>query len=116
MSTLLDVVHNLPGALVGAGARAVPLLVTRFGTVLNTMVTNVPGPQQPIYFLGARVVQMFGSPPLMDGGGILHCVGSYNGEFIFSFTACRDLLDDPDFYCECLSEGIEDVFAAAGVG
>jgi len=116
MSTLLDGVHNLPGALVGAGARAVPLLVTRVGTVFNTMVTNVPGPQQPIYFLGARVVQMFGSPPLMDGGGILHCVGSYNGDFIFSFTACHDLLNDPDFYCECLSAGIEDVFSAAGVG
>jgi hypothetical protein len=55
---------------------------------------------------------MFGSPPLMDGGAILHCVGSYNGEFMFSFTACHDLLPDPDFYRECLQQGIEDVIGA----
>ncbi len=113
MNVLLDVVHNLPGALVGAAARVMPLMVTRSTSFCNTMVTNVPGPLEPIYFLGARVVHMFGSPPLMDGSAVLHCVGSYNGEFIFSFTACRDLLPDPDLYRECLQRGIDDVVAAA---
>lgn len=114
MDVMLDVVHNLPGSLVGAAARVVPLMVTRSNTFSNTMVSNVPGPVKPIYFLGARAVHMFGSPPLMDGGAILHGVGSYNGQFIFTFTACRDLLDDPDFYCDCLRESIGDTIDAAG--
>lgn len=111
MNVLLGVVHNLPGALVGAAARAVPLMVSRSNSFSNTMVTNVPGPLEPIYFLGARAVHMFGSPPLMDGAAMLHCVGSYNGEFMFQFTACRDLLPDPDFYRECLDGAVRDVVA-----
>jgi len=114
MHVLLDVVHNLPGSLVGAASRAMPLLVARSNTFCNTMVTNVPGPMNPIYFLGAQAVQMFGSPPLMDGGAVLHSVGSYNGQFIFTFTACRDLLPDPDFYRECMEGAIRDVVRAAG--
>ena len=76
------------------------------------MVTNVPGPMQPIYLLGAQAVHMFGSPPLMDGGGVLHSVGSYNGQFMFSFIACREMMPDPDFYRECLAQAIQDVVAA----
>jgi len=112
MDVMLDVVHNLPGSLVGAAARVVPLMVTRSNTFCNTMVSNVPGPTRPIYFLGAKAVHMFGSPPLMDGGAILHGVGSYNGEFIFTFTACRDLLADPDIYCDCLRSSIDDMIDA----
>ncbi len=112
MDVLLDAVYNMPGALVGAVSRAMPLLSARSQTFCNTMVTNVPGPLEPIYFLGAKAVHMFGSPPLMDGGAVLHCVGSYNGEFMFSFTACHDLLPDPDFYRECFERAIEDVIAA----
>lgn len=113
VSTLLDVVHNLPGALIGAAARAVSVAGAASKSISNTMVTNVPGPMQPIYFRGAQAVKMFGSPPLMDGGGLLHCVGSYNGEFIFCFTACRDMLPDPDFYRDCLMEAAQEVIAAA---
>jgi diacylglycerol O-acyltransferase / wax synthase len=113
MNVLLDVVHNLPGALVGVASRTVPLLVAKGNSFANTMVTNVPGPMQPIYFLGARAVHMYGSPPLMDGAAILHSVGSYNGEFMFCFTACRDLLPDPDFYGDCLRAATQDVVTAA---
>jgi diacylglycerol O-acyltransferase / wax synthase len=113
MSVLLDAVHNLPGALVGAAAKAIPLLSANANTFCNTMVTNVPGPMEPIYFLGARVVRMFGSPPLMDGGGVFHSVGSYAGEFMFTFTACRDRIPDPDFYRDCLDEAAQAVIAAA---
>ncbi len=113
MNVLLEAVHNLPGALVGAAAQAVPIMSARSNTFTNTMVTNVPGPMQPIYFLGARAVHMFGSPPLMDGAAMLHCVGSYNGEFMFQFTACPELLPDPDFYRECLDTAVRVVIAAA---
>jgi len=112
MNVLLGVVHSLPGAMVGAAARAVPLMVSMSNTFCNTMVTNVPGPMQPIYFLGARAVHMFGSPPLMDGAAMLHCVGSYNGEFMFQFTACPDLLPDWEFYRECIEAAVRDVIAA----
>lgn len=112
MSVLLRVVHKLPGTLIGAATRVIPLVVAKANSFSNTMVTNVPGPMKPIYMLGAQAVHMFGSPPLMDGGGVLHSVGSYNGQFMFSFIACREMMPDADFYRECLERGIRDVIAS----
>lgn len=113
MDVLLDVVNNLPGALVGAVSRVAPLLVTRVGSYCNTIVTNVPGSPKPIYFLGAKLVQNVGTVPLLDGAGLLHAVGSYNGDFIFSFTACRDVMQKPEVYCDCIKAAADDVVAAA---
>jgi WS/DGAT/MGAT family acyltransferase len=112
MPVLLDVVQNLPGAIVGAAMRALPLA----GSLLfsNTMVTNVPGPVEPLYFLGAKAVMNTGCPPLMDGAGLLHSVCSYNGNFLLSFTACRDLMPDADFYRDCLRTAVKEVIEAAG--
>jgi len=113
MTTLLGVVYNLPGALVGVASRAAGLAVANSSTFSNTMVTNVPGAQQPMYFLGAKCVQCSGSLPLMDGGGLAHSVGSYNGNLIFGFTACRKMLPDPDFYRECTKQAIQTMIIAA---
>lgn len=110
MPVLLEAVQNLPGALVGVAMRALPLVGTP--SVTNTMVTNVPGPAVPYYFLGARCVRVTGSMPLMDGGGVLHSVCSYNGDFVFTFTACRDLLPDSDFYRDCLRAAVQEVVTA----
>jgi WS/DGAT/MGAT family acyltransferase len=112
MPVLLDVVQNLPGAILGAAMRALPLAGTLLFT--NTMVTNVPGPIEPLYFLGAKAVMNTGCPPLMDGAGVLHSVCSYNGNFLISFTACRDLMPDADFYRDCLRTAVEEVIKAAG--
>ncbi len=113
MNVLLDVVHNLPGSLVGAAAKAAPLLATRATSFTNTLVTNVPGPAQPIYMLGAKALQMFGSMPLLDGASVLHCVGSYNGEFMFTFVACPVALQDPDLYRDCIADAVAHVAASA---
>ena len=113
MPMLLDVVRNLPGAIVGVAMRALPLVAGTNLAPSNTMVTNVPGPLEPYYFLGAESVRSTGIPPMADGGGILHSVTSYNGQFLFSFTACRDMLDDDEVYRDCLQTAIEDVVKAA---
>jgi len=116
MSVLLDVVHELPGALIGTTWRAItPLMAagsSRFG-VCNTMLSNVPGPQEPIYFLGAKNVLQTGTSPLMDGGGLMHCVGSYMGQMLFTFTACPDLLHDHDFYRDTLEKSVKHVISVA---
>ena len=112
MPVLLEVVDNLPGALVGVAMRALPLAATTAYT--NTMVTNVPGPTRPWYLLGAEAVLNTGCPPLSDGAGLLHSVSSYDGSVLFSFTACRELLPDPDFYRDCLGASIEEFIKAAG--
>ena len=80
----------------------------------NTVVTNVPGPPIPIYSSAARMESMALSLIcLTDGLGLAHVVQSYVGEAIISFTACRDIMPDPEFYSQCLQESFEDLLAAA---
>jgi diacylglycerol O-acyltransferase len=45
--------------------------------------------------------------------GLIHLVGSYTGQFTFSFTADREMLPDPETYAAALQDSIEEVFDAA---
>ncbi len=112
--TMTDVTQFMPGMLAGLAAR----LYTRLGLAnnvspfLNTVVTNVPGPQIPLYFTGARMVSLYGLGPVMDGMGLIHPVFSYNGQISISFTSCRQMLPDPEFYGDCLQESFDELLAA----
>ena len=62
----------------------------------------MPGPRQPLYFAGARSVHTFGAGPVADGMGLINIVGSYDEQFVLSFTACREMMPDPAHYADCL--------------
>jgi len=80
---------------------------------LNTVITNVPGPQIPLYFTGAKMVSLFGLGPVADGMGLIHPVFSYSGRISIAVTACRDQMPDPGFYAGCLQESFEELQDAA---
>jgi hypothetical protein len=83
------------------------------GPPFSTVVTNVPGPPVPIYSTGARLESMMGLLCLNDGLGLGHVVQSYCDEATISFTACRELLPDPDFYVQCIETSFKELLAAA---
>lgn len=113
--TMTDMTQFMPGVLAGLAAR----LYTRLGLAnsirpfLNTVVTNVPGPQIPLYFTGARMVSMYGLGPVLDGMGLIHPVFSYDGHITISFTSCREVMPDPGFYATCLEESFDELYRAA---
>jgi len=83
--------------------------------VINTVVTNVPGPPVPIYQAGAKLVSMQGLLCLLDGMALGHVVQSYVNEATITFTADRDIMTDPEFYSQCIRESFEEMAELAGI-
>ena len=81
--------------------------------MFNTVVTNVPGPQVPLYMAGARLVSAYGVGPVMDSMGLFHAVTSYCGSIAITVTACRKMMPDPAFYRECLQASFDELLEAA---
>lgn len=88
-------------------------LANRMAPPFNTVVTNVPGPPVPLYSAGARLESMMGLICLTDGMGLAHVVQSYVDEATVSFTADRDMMDDPEFYAQCLQDSFDALLEAA---
>ncbi len=114
---LTELSQLAPGMLIGLGTRLGARFARRGGSSLvNTVVTNVPGPRQPLYFAGARCVRTFGAGPVVDGMGIINIVGSYDDQFVLSFTACREMMPDPTRYAAALRDSFDELVAATGAG
>ncbi len=76
--------------------------------IINTVVTNVPGPPIPIYSAGAKLIGLYGMLCLMDGLRIGHIVHSYVDQITLTFTADRNAVPDPDFYAECMQKSFDE--------
>ena len=112
--TLIEYAQLMPGGLVGLGARTSARLsmANRMRPIFNTTVTNMPGPQQPLYLAGAQLVSMYGIGMIVEGMGLIHPVMSYCGDLTIAFTSCREMLPDPAFYASCIRNSFEDLAKA----
>jgi diacylglycerol O-acyltransferase / wax synthase len=111
---LVDLIGTVPTSLLGLTAKAASMLPFSGPTVANTTVTNVPGPPEPIFFCGARLIRAAGLGPLIGGLNLIHVVASYNGALSISATADRDALPDPATYAECMQNAFQELVARAG--
>ncbi len=79
-------------------------------------VTNVPGPQTPLYAAGARMLETYPVPPLSEGHPLAIGVTSYDGHVYYGLTADRDLLPDADLLGPCLQEALDELVDSAAGG
>ncbi|MDT4970874.1 MAG: diacylglycerol O-acyltransferase / wax synthase [Pseudonocardiales bacterium] len=85
----------LPQAMHGLASRAVLRAATISGPPFNLFVSNVAGPQVPLYAAGARVTGNYPVSVVSDiGGGINITVMSYDGHLDFGIVVCRDMVPD----------------------
>lgn len=112
---LSDASKLAPAMVSGISARLYSRLglANRLSPMFNTVVTNVPGPQVPLYMAGARLVSAYGVGPVMDSMGLFHAVTSYCGSIAITVTACRKMMPDPAFYRECLQASFDELLEAA---
>lgn len=76
-------------------------------------VTNVPGPQFPLYAAGAAMIETYPAPPLLPGHALAVGVTSYDGHVFYGVTADRDALPDVDVFGQCVTEALEELVESA---
>jgi diacylglycerol O-acyltransferase / wax synthase len=83
--------------------------------LFNLVVTNVPGPQFPLYMLGRELDAMFPMVPLAENQALGIAIMSYNGQLNFGLNADYDAMPDLEALADELRASIEELAAAAGV-
>jgi WS/DGAT/MGAT family acyltransferase len=75
---------------------------------INMIVTNVPGPQMPLFTLGAQLLEMYPMVPLLQKTGLGIALFSYNGKMFWGFNADPELVPDlADFVADIHDAFIE---------
>ena len=81
----------------------------------NLVVTNVPGPQVPLYLLGARMLDNYGQVPLTDYLGLGIVLFSYAGKLCWGFNADWDLVPDLRDFVAAVEDAFRELQRLAGV-
>ncbi|MFK7970811.1 MAG: wax ester/triacylglycerol synthase family O-acyltransferase [Bacteroidia bacterium] len=78
----------------------------------NLVITNVPGPPEPLYLNGAKLLHTYGMAPLVDGLGLLIVIFSQAGNVSIGAIACRKLMPDLDILMEGMEMAFEELLEA----
>jgi WS/DGAT/MGAT family acyltransferase len=86
----------IPPTVTGAGVRLYSALGLgdKQPPMQNLLISNVPGPDFPLYFLGARIEAMYPLGPIFETAGLNITVVSVNGKLNVGLIACADLVPD----------------------
>jgi hypothetical protein len=95
-------VSNLAQRLTAEYARA-----SQIAPAFNCSITNVPGPQVPLYMMGCRLLTTMGYGPIVHNMGLIIPISSYCGEFTISFTSCREMIPDSQEFSDCIRQSFE---------
>jgi diacylglycerol O-acyltransferase / wax synthase len=99
-----------PPTLHAMGARVAGSLTRR---LYNLVVTNVPGPQLPLYAAGARMLEMFPIVALGQGQALAIGATSYDGGVYFGLNADRDAMPDIDVLASLIEESLAELLAGS---
>src|SRR5205085_7060610 len=91
---LQDATQFIPPAVFARAARVSFSLAAMRTPVWNLVVSNVPGPQFPLYCAGARMVAHYPVSVITDGMGLNITVMSYCGRLDFGIVADREQMRD----------------------
>ena len=99
-----------PPTLHALGARVASSLSRR---IFNLVVTNVPGPQTPLYVGGAPMVATYPVVPLAKGQALAIGLTSYNGAVCFGLNADRDAMSDLGVLAQCIPDALAELVESA---
>ena len=82
--------------------------------MFNLVVTNVPGPQMPLYMMGRRLIELFPMVPLSENTALGIAIMSYNGRLNFGLVADYDAIPDLEELAAMLGAAIDELAQASG--
>lgn len=109
--SLANIAEVVPFGIANQAAR----LYSRFNVakmhnpVFNVVITNVPGPQMPIYLQGHKMHSIMGMAPIFDGIGLIITVLSYNGNITISPTSDVNSMPDLNLFSNYILESANEL-------
>jgi diacylglycerol O-acyltransferase / wax synthase len=77
----------------------------------NLVVSNIPGPREPLYMLGCELEEVYPVVPIADRHALSIGVTTIKDEAFFGVYADRESLPDADLLAECLDESVDELLA-----
>ncbi|TDF39761.1 wax ester/triacylglycerol synthase family O-acyltransferase [Alteromonadaceae bacterium M269] len=109
--SLMGFAELIPFGLAGVAARfySRAAIAKRHNPFFNLVITNVPGPQVPLYLAGHKLLANMGTAPIFDGMGLIMPVCSYNGTISISPTSSSNLMPDLDIFTRYIRESANEM-------
>lgn len=95
-----------PPTLHSLGARLGSAITRR---MFNLVITNVPGPQQPLFAADAQLDSTFPVIPLARAQALTIGITSYHGKVCFGLNADRDAMPDLDVLGQCIEDSLSEL-------
>ncbi|MCO5329901.1 MAG: wax ester/triacylglycerol synthase family O-acyltransferase [Ilumatobacteraceae bacterium] len=113
-NVLAELAGFAPPVLLSVGLRTAVTVMRRAPQrSVNTVTTNVPGPQIPLYACGREMLHYYPFVPLSQGVRTGVAILSYNGEVAFGVTGDWDTVPDVHVLAEGISSGMDELLARA---
>jgi diacylglycerol O-acyltransferase len=109
-------------ALISLADFASPTLIALAGRavarqwVMNLVVTNVPGPQFPLFFMGGHISEIVPMMPLVGSTAVGAAVLSYDGNLTFGLMGDWDAVPDLHIFAEGIEKSLQELLAEQEVG
>jgi diacylglycerol O-acyltransferase / wax synthase len=112
---LTDLAQFAPPAVAARASRLVTRtsVMNRINPPFNLVISNVPGPQVPLYTSGARLEHYYPVSTIVEGQGMNITVQSYRDALDFGVVTCRELVPDAWKLIDYLREALDEYVALA---
>ena len=81
---------------------------------INLVISNVPGPTQPLYVAGAKLLSIYSMGPILENIGLNITVWSYLDQMNFGIVSCRETMPDLRRVADHLHDALAELKKAAG--
>ncbi len=108
-----DAIAKMSGVLPPVAVAGMSQLQSRYRS-FNLLVTNVPGPQFPLYLLGRRLLELYPQAPLVRNQGLAVGAMSYDGKLGFGLLGDLDTMPDINVLAGGISDAMDEILWSVG--